>query len=162
MISTASTTVFDSETVLGKRKSPTSFVLHLFNDSTSQLPSKKPPPIIVNGSLVPHTNKRYKCTYSNCEKSYSKPSRLSEHERSHTGQVVYSVYFHSLSFINNTSVLSSAIFATNRIFGKLIFKHTHVVTFRSPLGRWLAPRQTAGSGSGPHSIFVYMKTGTKA
>lgn len=29
----------------------------------------------------------YVCTHSGCEKSYRKPSRLQEHERSHTGEV---------------------------------------------------------------------------
>ncbi|PPQ62933.1 hypothetical protein CVT24_006173 [Panaeolus cyanescens] len=44
-------------------------------------------PILVNGSLVPgDTKKRYKCTYGGCDKAYSKPSRLSEHERSHTNE----------------------------------------------------------------------------
>jgi hypothetical protein len=84
--SAMSTTVLDSETVLGKRKSPSPLILRLVTDPASHSgPSKKP--LIVNGSLVPHTKKRYKCTYNNCEKSYSKPSRLSEHERSHTGRV---------------------------------------------------------------------------
>ena len=83
MISKASTTVLPSKTVLGKRKhSP--LILHLV---TEPRPPAATPPIMVNGSLVTHTNKRYKCTYKNCEKSYSKPSRLAEHERSHTGKV---------------------------------------------------------------------------
>lgn len=29
----------------------------------------------------------YVCTHSGCDKSYRKPSRLQEHERSHTGEV---------------------------------------------------------------------------
>ena len=44
-------------------------------------------PIIVNGQLVNDTKKRYACTYEGCDKAYSKPSRLEEHVRSHTGQV---------------------------------------------------------------------------
>ena len=31
--------------------------------------------------------KRYKCTYEGCAKAYTKPSRLDEHVRSHTGEV---------------------------------------------------------------------------
>ena len=31
--------------------------------------------------------KRYPCTFAGCWKSYSKPSRLAEHERTHTGDV---------------------------------------------------------------------------
>lgn len=29
----------------------------------------------------------YRCTYEGCSKAYTKPSRLAEHERSHTGDV---------------------------------------------------------------------------
>ncbi|KAL1710673.1 hypothetical protein EV121DRAFT_192394 [Schizophyllum commune] len=43
-------------------------------------------PIIVNGQLVNDTKRRYACTYEGCDKAYSKPSRLEEHVRSHTGQ----------------------------------------------------------------------------
>ena len=45
--------------------------------------------IIVNGSLVPNTKKCYRCSYKSCEKAYTKPSRLEEHERSHTGHVSF-------------------------------------------------------------------------
>lgn len=31
--------------------------------------------------------KRYICSHEGCSKAYTKPSRLAEHERSHTGQV---------------------------------------------------------------------------
>jgi len=31
--------------------------------------------------------RKYKCNYTNCNKSYTKPTRLREHERSHTGEV---------------------------------------------------------------------------
>jgi hypothetical protein len=31
--------------------------------------------------------KKYECSYEGCEKKYIKPSRLAEHERSHTGDV---------------------------------------------------------------------------
>jgi hypothetical protein len=30
--------------------------------------------------------RKYKCNYTNCNKSYTKPARLREHERSHTGE----------------------------------------------------------------------------
>lgn len=43
--------------------------------------------MLVNGKLVPSTKKKYYCTWDGCEKSYSKPSRLEEHERSHTAEV---------------------------------------------------------------------------
>ena len=44
-------------------------------------------PILINGTLLADTKKRYHCAYEGCDKAYSKPSRLEEHERSHTGDV---------------------------------------------------------------------------
>lgn len=46
-------------------------------------------PILVNGKLVAYSSKgrRFACTFQGCAKSYKKPSRLAEHERSHTGEV---------------------------------------------------------------------------
>ena len=39
------------------------------------------------------TKKKYHCTYEGCTKSYTKPARLEEHKRSHTGEVrTHSVY----------------------------------------------------------------------
>ncbi|KAI0079577.1 hypothetical protein K474DRAFT_1658926 [Panus rudis PR-1116 ss-1] len=35
------------------------------------------------------TDRRYKCSYNGCTKAYSKPSRLVEHERAHTGERPY-------------------------------------------------------------------------
>lgn len=47
-------------------------------------------PMLVNGQLVdPHKvkNKKYMCTHDGCMKAYTKPARLEEHLRSHTGEV---------------------------------------------------------------------------
>lgn len=46
-------------------------------------------PVIINGKLVtnPDCVKKFACTFEGCTKSYKKPSRLKEHERSHTGEV---------------------------------------------------------------------------
>ena len=48
--------------------------------------------VLVNGSLVKNAKKKYHCTFPGCEKSYSKPCRLEEHERSHTGEVGFLFY----------------------------------------------------------------------
>lgn len=39
-----------------------------------------------HGSQIPG-ERPHRCTYQNCMKSYMKPSRLIEHQRSHTGEV---------------------------------------------------------------------------
>lgn len=98
----SSTTVIQSKTVLGKRKASggkAALVLHLASspeptdilpesDDSYQAPAtSSTPPILINGRLVPSTKRRYKCTYDSCEKAYTKPSRLIEHERTHTGDV---------------------------------------------------------------------------
>lgn len=70
-----------------------------FNHSTHVISKTH---IIVNGSLVSNTKKCYQCSYKGCEKAYTKPSRLEEHERSHTGQVSFFYYF-SLKYFRNLS-----------------------------------------------------------
>ena len=100
-------------TILGKRKSratPQALLLQLSasdsnyeyeqDDGSFQEPEpstdlpQTPPStkgrfelVMINGSLVKNTKKKYHCTFPGCEKSYSKPCRLEEHERSHTGEV---------------------------------------------------------------------------
>ncbi|KAH7883166.1 hypothetical protein F5I97DRAFT_189906 [Phlebopus sp. FC_14] len=78
-----------STTVLGKRKS-SSLVLRL---SSSPAPTDTTPRAesstanLQAGPSLPVGKKaRYPCAYAGCNKSYSKPSRLSEHYRSHTGE----------------------------------------------------------------------------
>ncbi|KAJ6558457.1 hypothetical protein DFH09DRAFT_1248073 [Mycena vulgaris] len=84
--------------ILGKRnRAASKYLLRLasspepwgLSDSDLELPiasTSKSLPILVNGTLVSHTKKCYKCTQKGCDKAYSKPSRLEEHERSHSGQ----------------------------------------------------------------------------
>lgn len=53
--------------------------------------NKKSEFALVNGSLVKSAKRKYHCTFSGCDKSYSKPCRLEEHERTHTGEVGLSI-----------------------------------------------------------------------
>ncbi|KZT38466.1 hypothetical protein SISSUDRAFT_986194 [Sistotremastrum suecicum HHB10207 ss-3] len=50
--------------------------------------------MLVNGIAVPATGptskKPYQCTHAGCTKRYSKPSRLEEHERTHSGERPFS------------------------------------------------------------------------
>jgi len=79
------------------REPRSSFILHLSGASGASEsefePVSKPItdaprlPVIVNGKLLLNSKRVYKCTFDACEKSYTKPSRLEEHERSHNGDV---------------------------------------------------------------------------
>ena len=62
-------------------------------ESPQTLPNSKQKSafVLVNGSLVKNGKKKYHCTFSGCKKTYSKPCRLEEHERSHTGEVRLSI-----------------------------------------------------------------------
>ncbi|KAI0030681.1 hypothetical protein K488DRAFT_53720 [Vararia minispora EC-137] len=53
-------------------------------DATPSDPELEPKPAPKSKSSTPRP-KRYACPYPNCPKAYSKPTRLAEHERSHTG-----------------------------------------------------------------------------
>ena len=84
---------------LRKRKRRDSLVIHLSSPSPScdndlaYTESEHDPsyisdaPEVITRERPPKCRKRYACSYDGCTKSYTKPSRLEEHERSHTGTV---------------------------------------------------------------------------
>ncbi|KAA1477311.1 hypothetical protein DENSPDRAFT_875196 [Dentipellis sp. KUC8613] len=107
-----------TETILGKRKARDDLVLHLSATSDASetdydYPAQKRAgsskvPIIVNGKIVENTKKRYHCTFDGCKKAYSKPSRLEEHERSHTGERPYVCTTCSKSYLRETHLQAHA------------------------------------------------------
>ncbi|TFK44446.1 transcription factor iiia [Crucibulum laeve] len=119
-------TTLQSATALGKRKAiseDTPLVLRL--TSSPELSSYAPTdsecdagpssskiqlkmPILVNGVLMPHTKKRYLCTHAGCDKAYTKPSRLAEHKRSHTGQRPFVCESCSKSYLRETHLHAHA------------------------------------------------------
>ncbi|KAF9643120.1 hypothetical protein BDM02DRAFT_3157513 [Thelephora ganbajun] len=64
--------------------------------------------VSVNNSLVKNVEKKYHCTSSGCEKSYSKPCRLEEHERSHTGERPFVCAACSKSYLRETHLQAHA------------------------------------------------------
>ncbi|KAJ7497019.1 hypothetical protein FB451DRAFT_1209737 [Mycena latifolia] len=114
----STTTVVDPPSVLGKRNRACSkYLLRLTSSpepcglpaSTPVASTSKPSlPILINGTLVPHTNKRYKCTHKGCDKAYSKPSRLEEHERSHSGQRPFLCETCGKSYLRETHLTAHA------------------------------------------------------
>ncbi|KAI0670027.1 hypothetical protein C8Q78DRAFT_160837 [Trametes maxima] len=84
---------------LRKRKHRDSLVIHLSSPSPSHendpayteseydpgQTSDVPPPPVPTRARTPKREKRYACSFEGCSKAYSKPSRLAEHKRSHTG-----------------------------------------------------------------------------
>ena len=171
----SSTTVIQSKTVLGKRKASgrkTALVLHLASspepthilsesDDSYQPPAtSSTPPILINGRLVPSTKRRYRCTYDSCEKAYTKPSRLIEHERTHTGDVRCpspNIFTRSDPLFRDRSY---AKLVKNLILEKLIYTLIHAPIFLILQGRFCAIKLNAASVSGPLSTSTSIKTGT--
>lgn len=66
---------------LGKNRNPRS------RPQTLPNPKQQTELVLVNGSPVKNAKKECRCTFSGCGRSYSKPCRVEEHERSHTAEV---------------------------------------------------------------------------
>ena len=164
----ASRLVTVSDIVLGKRKARTEYVLRLTSspEPTTASDSDEPPstishskPIIVNGVLVEKTRKRYKCTFSGCDKAYGKPSRLAEHERTHTGEV-YPNFVGETYTLSVHSGHSFAKLAKSPTIGRPIFRPIHEHISLSQQGLWLVLNWIVKSGSGPLSTFAFTWSGT--
>lgn len=88
-----------STVTLRKRKRRDSLVIHLSspspsceNDPTyteSEYDSGQASDSPANATYASEavSKKRYTCAFQGCTKAFAKPSRLAEHERSHTGDV---------------------------------------------------------------------------
>ncbi|KXN87363.1 Transcription factor IIIA [Leucoagaricus sp. SymC.cos] len=87
-----------SNTLLKRKQSDSAVVSSL----------KTGPPVIINGKFHSNPKKRYQCTYEGCDKAYSKPSRLAEHERSHTGERPYQCETCKKSYLRETHLHAHA------------------------------------------------------
>jgi len=115
-------------------------------ESTKTLPDSKQKPefVLVNGSLVKNAKKKYHCTFPGCEKLYTKPCRLEEHERSHTGEVCFFFYaFDTGRLSQDRRGRSCARLAINLIYEKLISKPMPVPIYLIPIAPLSAPRKVA-------------------
>jgi hypothetical protein len=102
--------VLSATSVRGAGNVPSPLVLHLSASESEYEPTLNPiantstscRPVIVNGKLLLNPRRIYECTFEGCDKSYAKPSRLEEHERSHTGHVrqIDLTYFRIVALIN--------------------------------------------------------------
>jgi general transcription factor IIIA len=85
----ASSSQIVTSSVLGKRKtaSGSGLVLHLAPSDSDYAGSESDAAAATSAQRVVIDKRPYLCTHPGCSKAYSKPSRLAEHERSHTGEV---------------------------------------------------------------------------
>lgn len=162
--------VLSATSVLGAGNVPSPLVLHLSGASgaseSEYEPAVKPvasasrQSVIVNGKLLLNSKRIYKCTFDDCDKSYAKPSRLEEHERSHTGDVgqIDHTHFCIVGLINFAiSVRSFAPRAISHIFAKPICKLTYAPTCPSLTDPLSAKRPTATNDSGRPSTSERIK-----
>jgi general transcription factor IIIA len=159
-----------STQVLGKRRQrpfvdDREFVLHLSSSDAEPEAGPSMFSIPVYESPSSNPSKPYCCKFDGCTKAYKKPSRLAEHERSHTGEV--SAYYESfglvrLSEITVSSGRSCVQHATSLTCVRHILLLMCVCICRSPKSRSIAPRISVRNGSGPRSIFVYIWKRTQA
>ena len=166
--------------VLGKRKHliDNDLVLRLTSPSNDELSDGGAPsthesqtPIagpsvkhmLVNGSLVPISKKRYRCSAPGCSKAYTKPSRLEEHERSHTGDVRV--------FVSPCSIACDAVISRDRLFARPVTSlicekrtstHTHGHIYPKKADLLLANDRIAQSGSGQRNTLKSITPGMTA
>jgi general transcription factor IIIA len=79
---------------------------YLPTPSSSSRPSK--PPIVRNGSVVAGSSKHYACPFPGCPKAYTKPSRLAEHDRTHTGDRPFACATCSKSYLREAHLQAHA------------------------------------------------------
>ncbi|KAM5538163.1 hypothetical protein V8D89_008050 [Ganoderma adspersum] len=107
---------------LGKRKRRDSLVIHLSSPAPStendltytesehehHLEHVSGPPPTTSSSRTPKSKRHYSCTFKGCTKTYTKLSRLAEHERSHTGDRPFVCNVCNKSYLRETHLQAHA------------------------------------------------------
>ena len=118
-------------------------------------PSTIPATTTIDGpNIASLDKKRYSCSYEGCSKTYSKPSRLAEHERSHTGDVSNYAARPVREYSRPSRDHFSARNATSRISGNLICRHIPAPTSLTPSGRSNAWNLAVTKDFGPRNIYA--------
>lgn len=162
--------------ILGKRRADDSHSLALCSTEVTRLsspsdihrapvpvPSKHNKLVIVNGKLQIGVKKRYQCTHEGCDKAYSKPSRLAEHERSHTGEVsgVFMNRWFLIQLNTYTSVPTNVKRAGSLICEKLTSTHMRGATSLNHPDHLSVTEEAVKSASGPCNTSKCILDGTR-
>jgi general transcription factor IIIA len=153
------TVLVQTATLLGKRKLD-HFTYNIDSSSSSKIGLS--PPDLINGQLKNRPKKRFHCTFEGCDKAYSKPSRLQEHQRSHTGEVCAQWHSRASFMLIYIGTKSGHLFA--RIVEILIFEIVIWQPTPEPISQSLqkhlyAQKSSVARSFGPLNIFAFISNG---
>lgn len=104
--------------------------------------------------VVFDSGRQFKCGFEGCSKSYTKPSRLAEHERTHTGEV-RTVVLLLIKSDNDLSVPMPVRPVTKHIFENHISKHIHALIYLNHRSHSFVITPDVVKDSGQHNTSMY-------